>query len=99
MRDLSTMTPIRASEHEIKENRMNSERLPKDIDVDLPLYLSIDSDEYERKCDEYEGICIKCGRWRENVEPDAEKYECYDCGENAVYGAEQAVLLELLQID
>jgi predicted RNA-binding Zn-ribbon protein involved in translation (DUF1610 family) len=34
------------------------------------------------------GFCIKCGEEQEGCEPDATKYECENCGENSVYGAE-----------
>jgi len=39
------------------------------------------------------GICIACGADAEGVEPDAEKYECESCGERAVYGVEQLVII------
>lgn len=35
------------------------------------------------------GFCTKCGAERDGCEPDARGYECYDCGEFAVYGAEE----------
>jgi len=38
------------------------------------------------------GICITCGYEQEGVEPDARKYECEDCGERKVYGAEELLL-------
>jgi len=38
---------------------------------------------------DYIGICIGCGYEQEGVEPDARKYECEDCGERKVYGAEE----------
>jgi hypothetical protein len=43
--------------------------------------------------DENEGICHSCGETQGNVEPDASKYKCDSCGEFAVYGAEETVLL------
>tara|TARA_R110000744_G_scaffold56359_12_gene118932 strand:+ start:1117 stop:1329 length:213 start_codon:yes stop_codon:yes gene_type:complete len=39
------------------------------------------------------GFCIECGADHDGCEPDAEKYECYDCGAMAVYGAEQLLLM------
>ena len=39
------------------------------------------------------GFCIECGAERDGCEPDAENYECYDCGENAVYGAEMRLIM------
>lgn len=34
------------------------------------------------------GFCTECGADRDGVEPDAEGYECYDCGQHAVMGCE-----------
>jgi len=33
------------------------------------------------------GFCVACGADHDGCEPDARKYECYDCGAMAVYGA------------
>lgn len=38
------------------------------------------------------GICIACGADRDGCEPDAREYPCYECGENAVYGAEELLI-------
>lgn len=40
------------------------------------------------------GICINCGAFQDTVEPDAERYKCGACGERAVYGAEQIILMK-----
>ena len=39
------------------------------------------------EADEGTGFCIRCGFETMGVEPDAERYECTDCGEMGVYGA------------
>lgn len=39
------------------------------------------------------GFCIACGAEADSCEPDAERYECDDCGKRAVYGAEQLLFL------
>ena len=39
------------------------------------------------------GICVCCGETCNGVEPDAEYYYCEACGENGVFGAEQALML------
>jgi hypothetical protein len=39
------------------------------------------------------GFCIKCGVEAEGVEPDARRYKCECCGERAVYGAEELLLM------
>lgn len=37
-----------------------------------------------------EGYCVNCGEFtRDCTEPDAEDYDCPECGENSVMGAEQ----------
>lgn len=35
------------------------------------------------------GFCLVCGAYQDGCEPDAEFYECDDCGEKSVFGAEQ----------
>lgn len=49
------------------------------------------------KKDDGTGICIACGKTQTGrfVEPDAERYTCKfpKCGQPAVYGAEQLLLL------
>lgn len=52
----------------------------------------------EVEADENEGICVVCGNRQRGCEPDAEKYECEDCGEREVYGLEQAVLCGLVNV-
>jgi len=39
------------------------------------------------------GICTACGSEREGCEPDACNYECYTCGENEVFGAEELLIM------
>lgn len=39
------------------------------------------------------GFCIACGEPTEGVEPDARGYECEMCHKNAVYGAEELLLM------
>lgn len=39
------------------------------------------------------GICIACGEDAEGCEPDARGYTCDCCDENAVYGAEELMLI------
>ena len=38
------------------------------------------------------GFCVACGYEQNGVEPDARKYECEDCGERKVYGAEELLM-------
>jgi hypothetical protein len=39
------------------------------------------------------GFCIACGEEAEGCEPDARGYECEACGESAVFGAEELLLM------
>jgi len=39
--------------------------------------------------DEYIGFCVKCGAERECCEPDANHYQCDECGKLSVFGAEE----------
>jgi len=38
------------------------------------------------------GICVACGAERDECEPDARQYECYECGRKTVYGASELLL-------
>lgn len=39
------------------------------------------------------GVCFNCGAEREyGCEPDAQYYECDECGKNAVFGYELAMM-------
>ena len=40
------------------------------------------------------GFCLACGEPHEGCEPDARECECESCGEHAVYGAEECLLME-----
>ena len=42
------------------------------------------------------GYCTECGAEREGCEPDARNYKCEDCGEYAVFGAEELVAMGLV---
>ena len=39
------------------------------------------------------GFCTACGAEAYNVEPDARGYECEECGENKVCGAEELLMM------
>jgi len=43
--------------------------------------------------DENTGFCIACGAEAYNVEPDARKYTCEDCGKNKVYGLQELLFM------
>jgi len=54
--------------------------------------------EYLSRSEDYEGKCIKCGADAFGVEPDARKCECDECGEMAVYGLEELLLMGRIEI-
>jgi hypothetical protein len=39
------------------------------------------------------GFCLACGEEADGCEPDMEKGSCESCGEDAVYGAEQLLII------
>lgn len=60
----------------------------------------IEEDEYHQHCDNSDGYCTACNTWTTGgVEPDAEGYLCEACGENAVMGAEDAVMMGMVLVD
>lgn len=42
-----------------------------------------------------EGFCIHCGEYGQAAEPDARHYVCEGCGEAAVFGAAELMLMGL----
>lgn len=42
------------------------------------------------------GFCTNCGAERDCCEPDAREYDCEECGENKVYGAEELIFMGLV---
>jgi len=50
--------------------------------------------DYFAMVEEYhnQGICLECGAINDGVEPDAQKYTCCECDQNAVSGIEFALL-------
>lgn len=45
----------------------------------------------------YGGYCTACGDEAYGVEPDARRYKCESCGERAVYGIEELLVMGLIQ--
>jgi len=43
------------------------------------------------------GFCVACGAERCYTEPDARGYECDDCEEPQVYGAEEIAMMGLVR--
>ena len=53
--------------------------------------------EYRELTSGYYGLCLECGAERECTEPDARKCDCPVCGEMAVYGAEELLIMGLIE--
>ncbi len=64
---------------------------PKTINVDIAEVMEAVEDSYF-SCGN-PGFCLACGAECGGCEPDAENYECYDCGLKMVFGAEQILLI------
>ena len=45
------------------------------------------------QADDCRGLCVACGAEADGVEPDARRYTCEACGESAVYGAEELLMM------
>jgi hypothetical protein len=61
----------------------------------VPLPMS----EYDAAREAYDGFCTTCKEITTcGVEPDARGYECECCGESTVYGIEEALLQELIEV-
>jgi Zn finger protein HypA/HybF involved in hydrogenase expression len=55
--------------------------------------------EYELAREQYDGWCHVCKDFtREETEPDAEEYDCPECGGNTVTGAENALIAGLIEL-
>ncbi len=43
------------------------------------------------------GFCLACGAARDCCEPDARNYECEECGEREVFGAEELIIMGVVE--
>ena len=53
-------------------------------------------DQIEEGMSQNLGFCTECGAEKDSCEPDAREYRCEDCGERAVYGAEELIVMGLV---
>lgn len=59
----------------------------------------ISEEEYLEATDCYSGWCTECQEFtRDETEPDAENYLCPQCETNSVVGAENALIMGLIEI-
>lgn len=68
------------------------ERIVKDKDGKPTGMVSMPESEYHELLECNTGICTECGAERSCTEPDAENYDCEECGASSVYGLEQLLL-------
>jgi Zn finger protein HypA/HybF involved in hydrogenase expression len=55
--------------------------------------ITISMDEYEDARGNYVGWCTTCNEFtRDSTEPDAQDYDCPQCNNNTVIGAEYAMM-------
>jgi len=53
-------------------------------------------EQIEEAMESYIGFCTECGAERETCEPDAREYKCDECGAMSVYGAEELLIMGLV---
>lgn len=54
--------------------------------------------QYHAEAYDYAGYCTSCKQLSYGHEPDARRQECELCGENRVYGLEEAVMMGLVSV-
>ena len=61
--------------------------------TELPKDLSIEDIVESIEEGEHSGFCLHCGEDSYNIEPDAREYSCECCGREALYGAEELLIM------
>jgi len=62
--------------------------------------ISVSLEDYEAATQDYLGWCPECGDFtRDSTEPDAENYDCPECEQDIVVGAENAMIMGLIDIE
>lgn len=65
----------------------------------MPHCKQITAEEYHDGEDSNQGYCTNCQEFtHDRSEPDAERYECPDCGRETVYGIVSALLAGFITI-
>ena len=60
--------------------------------------IEMSENEFRNYSDEYCGFCLTCGDEAYQVEPDARKYKCESCGEYTVYGIDELLIMDKIEI-
>lgn len=58
----------------------------------MKLPIEITEEEFRAYHDDGGGICLECGEFAENVEPDARDYQCDSCEQWRVFGLDEALM-------
>jgi hypothetical protein len=53
-------------------------------------------EQIEEAMESQQGFCVACGAEADFCEPDAREYECESCGKSKVYGAEELLMMGLV---
>ena len=62
--------------------------------------MKLTESEFRSHCNDYDGFCTTCDavtQWGD-TEPDTRARKCEECGENTVFGVEEAAMRELIEI-
>lgn len=62
-------------------------------------HFSLSEAHYEELSEEMCGLCTSCGAEQSGCEPDARRYKCEECGEHAVYGVEELLMMGQIDLD
>ena len=62
--------------------------------------MKMSAKKYEMLREEYSGICTNCKEIAHgDTEPDAEDYECENCGERCVQGIENLLIMGEIEVE
>ena len=59
----------------------------------LTLEIILDAIERRDTCLDNPGFCLVCGNEQDGCEPDARNYQCEECGQWQVFGAEELLIM------
>ena len=77
----------------IKRKKKVRTNMPRKIHPSITTERIIAACERREQSLDNPGFCIACGEDADGCEPDARGYECECCGEHAVYGAEELLMV------
>ena len=78
----------------IDQSERDRRRLAKLQRCSAPPRRTFTMEQIEEAMELQAGYCLACGAMRECCEPDARQYQCDDCKQLQVYGAEELVIMD-----